>query len=347
MTLHRLLGSRPDSSSRFRHDRGNRLPHDVIVVDETSMVSLTMMARLLEAVRPDARLVLVGDADQLASVEAGAVLADLVDGLSARDDVRVATLRTSYRFGESIGQLAEAIRVGHADRALALLRSGDEHIEFIEDHDPADRLRSILTPHALRLREAALLGAADAALATLDEHRLLCAHREGPYGVRHWNRQVEKWLSEETGQPAWAEWYAGRPLLVTANDYGLRVYNGDTGVVIAGPDGLRAVIAGATGPLDFATSRLGDVETMHAMTIHKSQGSQADEVTVLIPPEDSRLLTRELFYTAVTRAKAKVRVVGSEAAVRAAIGRRAVRATGLRERLHSSAAGLDRCEANR
>jgi exodeoxyribonuclease V alpha subunit len=154
-------------------------------------------------------------------------------------------------------------------------------------------------------------------------------------------------MSEETGQPAWAEWYAGRPLLVTANDYGLRVYNGDTGVVIAGPDGLRAVIAGATGPLDFATSRLGDVETMHAMTIHKSQGSQADEVTVLLPSEDSRLLTRELFYTAVTRAKAKVRVVGSEAAVRAAIGRRAVRATGLRERLHSSAARLDRCEANR
>jgi exodeoxyribonuclease V alpha subunit len=134
---------------------------------------------------------------------------------------------------------------------------------------------------------------------------------------------------------------------VTANDYGLRVYNGDTGVVVAGPDGLRAVIGGATGPLDFATSRLGDVETMHAMTIHKSQGSQADDVTVLLPSEDSRLLTRELFYTAVTRAKAKVRVVGSEAAVRAAIGRRAVRATGLRERLHSSAAGLDRCEANR
>ena len=181
MTLHRLLGARPGPSARFRHDRGNRLPHDVIVVDETSMVSLTMMARLLEAVRPDARLVLVGDADQLASVEAGAVLADLVDGLSARDDVRVATLRTSHRFGESIGALADAIRVGDADRVLALLRSGDEHIEFIEDDDPADRLRSILVPHALRLREAALLGAADAALAALDEHRLLCAHRRRPF----------------------------------------------------------------------------------------------------------------------------------------------------------------------
>ena len=333
MTLHRLLGSRPDTSSRFRHDRGNRLPLDVIVVDVTSMVSLTLMARLLEAVRPDARLVLVGDADQLASVEAGAVLADLVDGLSARADVQVAALRTSHRFGESIGFLADAIRVGDADRVVELLRSGDEHIEFIEDDDATDRLRSILVPHALRLRQAAVLGAADEALATLDEHRLLCAHREGPFGVGHWNRQVEKWLSEETGQPPWWDWYAGRPLLVTANDYGLRVYNGDTGVVVAGPEGLRAVIAGASGPLDFATSRLGDVETMHAMTIHKSQGSQADSVTVLMPSEDSRLLTRELFYTAVTRAKGKVGVVGSEASVRAAIGRRAVRASGLAQRL--------------
>jgi exodeoxyribonuclease V alpha subunit len=333
MTLHRLLGRRPDTSSRFKHDRGNRLPHDVIVVDETSMVSLTMMARLLEAVRPDTRLVLVGDADQLASVEAGAVLADLVDGLSARDGVRVAALRTSHRFGKSIGALAEAIRAGDADGAAALLRSGDEHIEFIEDDDATDRLRSILMPHALRLREAAVLGAADHALTTLDEHRLLCAHREGPFGVRHWNRQVEKWLSEETGVPPWSEWYAGRPLLVTANDYGLHVYNGDTGVVVAGPDGLRAVIASATGPLDFSTSRLSDVDTMHAMTIHKSQGSQADEVTVLLPSEDSRLLTRELFYTAVTRAKAKVRVVGAEESVRAAIERRAIRASGLRQRL--------------
>ena len=337
-TLHRLLGRRPDSSSRFRHDRANRLPHDVIVVDETSMVSLTLMARLLEAVRPDARLILVGDADQLASVEAGAVLADLVDGLSGRDDVPVAALRTSHRFGESIGFLADAIRTGNADSALALLRSGDEHIEFIEDEDPTDRLRSILLPHALRLREAAVLGAADTALATLDEHRLLCAHRHGPFGVRHWNRQVEKWLSEETGLPPWSEWYAGHPLLVTANDYGLRVYNGDNGVVVAGPDGQRAVIAGATGPLDFATSRLSDVETMHAMTIHKSQGSQADEVTVLLPSDDSRLLTRELFYTAVTRAKGKVRMVGSDVSVRAAIGRRAARASGLAHRLRATAA---------
>jgi exodeoxyribonuclease V alpha subunit len=332
-TLHRLLGSRPDTSVRFKHNRGNRLPHDVIVVDETSMVSLTMMARLLEAVRPDTRLILVGDSDQLASVEAGAVLADLVEGLTARQDVRVAALRTPHRFGESIGALAEAIRTGDEDRVVGLLRAGGEHVEWIDSDGPADRLRGVLVSHALRVREAAVLGAAGEALATLDEHRLLCAHRRGPYGVSHWNRQVERWLSEETGQPVFSAWYAGRPLLVTANDYGLKLYNGDTGVAVAGDEGLRAVIAGATGPLDFATSRLADIETMHAMTIHKSQGSQATEVTVLMPPEDSRLLTRELFYTAVTRAKAKVRLVGSEASVRAAIQRRAVRASGLAQRL--------------
>ncbi|HTM85658.1 MAG TPA: exodeoxyribonuclease V subunit alpha, partial [Mycobacterium sp.] len=338
-TLHTLLGWRPGSSVRFRHDRGNRLPHDVIVVDETSMVSLTLMARLLEAVRADTRLVLVGDPDQLASVEAGAVLADLVEGLATRPDTRVATLQTSHRFGESIGALATAIRDGDADQVLALLTAGGEHLEWIDadsSGDPAERLRAIVVPHALRVRQAAMLGDVDTALATLDQHRLLCAHRDGPHGVAHWNRQVRRWVAEQTGDPAWAPWYAGQPLLITANDYGLGVRNGDTGAVVVRNEGLRAVIATASGPLEFATSRLAEVETMYAMTIHKSQGSQAGEVTVLMPPVESRLLTRELFYTAVTRAKSKVRVVGSEASVRAALERRVVRASGLALRLRET-----------
>ncbi len=140
---------------------------------------------------------------------------------------------------------------------------------------------------------------------------------------------MQRWLTEETGEPIWSAWYAGRPILVTANDYGLGLYNGDTGVTVLRGQTQRAII----GAQSFATSRLADVETMHAMTIHKSQGSQADEVTVLLPQEESRLLTRELFYTAVTRAKERVRVVGSEAALRAAIDRPAVRASGLAQRL--------------
>ena len=332
-TLHRLLGSRPDTSSRFRHNRENRLPHDVIVVDETSMVSLTMMARLLEAVRPDSRLLLVGDPDQLASVEAGAVLADLVEGLTAVVDSPVATLVTPHRFGESIGALADAIRDGDADAAVRVLAAGGEHIEWVDVHQPAEVLRKVLVPHALRLREAAVLGDADAALRTLEQHRLLCAHRRGPYGVAYWNRQVERWLSEQTDMPLWADWYVGRPVLVTANDYGLGLYNGDTGVAVLRDGGLRAAMATSAGPVQFATGRLADVETMHAMTIHKSQGSQAVEITVLLPPTDSRLLTRELLYTAVTRAREKVRLVGSADQLRAAVTRRAIRATGLSRRL--------------
>ncbi len=304
------------------------------------MVSLTMMARLLESVRPQTRLLLVGDPDQLASVEAGAVLADLVDGLGPQDEA-LAVLKTSHRFGESIGALALAIRDGDADLAVEVLRAGGDHVEWIDTAEPTDELRKVLVPHALRLRAAAVLGDATAALATLDEHRLLCAHRRGPHGIQYWNRQVERWLAEATGEPIWSSWYVGRPVLVTTNDYGLGVYNGDAGVTVLDAEhegALRVVIAGTDGLLGFASSRLSDVETMHAMTIHKSQGSQADDVTVLMPPEDSRLLTRELFYTAVTRAKKKVRVVGSESTVRAAVGRRAIRASGLAHRLHATRA---------
>ena len=335
-TLHRLLGTRRDNGTRFRHHRTNRLPHDVVVVDETSMVSLTMMARLIEAVRLDARLVLVGDPDQLASVEAGAVLADLVAGFEHVPTSPVVGLETSHRFGAEIGRLATAVRVGDADAVMEALRAGSAEVEFVESVDPAPLLRAELLRAALAVRALADAGDAAGAVAALDRHRLLCAHRQGPYGVRHWNRQVEHWITDATGDPLYDEMYVGRPLLVTANDYGLGVYNGDSGVVVRQADGtLRAAIGGSAGLLDFATSRMSDVDTMHAMTIHKSQGSQADHVTVLLPPEESRLLTRELFYTAVTRAKEKVRVVGTESSVRAAVDRRAQRASGLRHRLGS------------
>jgi exodeoxyribonuclease V alpha subunit len=332
-TLHRLLGARRDNGTRFRHHRANRLPHDVIVVDETSMVSLTMMTRLVEAVRPDARLVLVGDADQLASVDAGAVLSDLVSGLAGTMPSPVVRLATTHRFGEEIGRLAAALRAGSGDDVMASLRAGSAEVQFVENDDPAV-LRAPVLGAALGVRSAAEAGDADAAVAALDRHRLLCAHREGPYGVRHWNRQVEHWLAEATGDPLYEEMYVGRPLLVTANDYGLGVYNGDPGVVVRDGEQRRAVIAGSTGLSSFATSRMSEVETMFATTIHKSQGSQAEEVTVLLPA-DSRLLTRELFYTAVTRAEKLVRVVGTEDAVRAAVERRAQRASGLRQRLAS------------
>jgi len=335
-TLHRLLGWRPDSSVRFRHNRSNRLPHDVVVVDETSMVSLTMMARLLEAVRPDARLILVGDPDQLASVEAGAVLADLVAGFAGFDASPVAGLRTPHRYPPVINRLAEALRRGAADEAIAVLRSGSEEVELVDPDDESamSRFRSEVADAALAVQLAAEAGDAGAALDALDLHRLLCAHREGRYGVSGWNRQVERLVADRTGVTHYDEWYAGRPVLVTANDYGLGLYNGDMGVTIRLPDGgLRVVLRQGGTTLELATTRMSDVLTVHAMTVHKSQGSQAKVVSVVMPPEDSPLLTRELFYTAVTRAQEKVRIVGTESAIRAAIDRQVQRASGLARRL--------------
>ena len=339
MTIHRLLQRDPGSSSRFRHHRGNRLPHDLVVVDETSMVSLTLMARLLEAVRTDARLVLVGDPDQLSSVEAGAVLSDVVRGYAGRPDSPVVSLTRTHRFGEHIGELARAVREGDADRALEVLSAGHTSVQWLTDAR-SPRLRALTVDAALALRDAATRGVVEDALTALERHRLLCAHRDGPHGVRFWNRRVEQWLTAETADPLHDQSYPGRPVLVTSNDYTLGVHNGDSGVVVETPGGRRVALPGPEGPRLFAPSRLGDAETMHALTIHKAQGSQAAHVTVLLPDEESRLLTRELFYTAITRAQQVVTVVGEESWIRSAISRRAQRASGLAVRL--GATTLDR-----
>ena len=365
-TLHRLLGSRPGEHTRFRHDRDNRLPHDVVVVDETSMLSLTMMARLLEAVRPDARLVLVGDPDQLASVEAGAVLADLVAGLTARQPPRtpeaasgigtagrseagspavgrptaesaragrsgVVVLGHTWRFSGAIAALAAAVRVGDADAALEVL---DRGVGALVLQDTGSELAQDVVQAATAIRQAALDGDAGSALGHLDDHRVLCAHRSGPFGVDAWSRTIERWLAEVPGDPREGDWYVGRPLLVTANDYALGLFNGDTGVVVRQGDGsVRAVFRRGDDLVDFAPSRLAEVQTVHAMTVHRSQGSQFQRVTVVLPPPESPLSTREMLYTALTRAQQHVRLVGNAADLRAAVDRPAARASGLRLRL--------------
>ena len=301
-----------------------------------SMVDLTMMGRLLEALRPDSRLVLVGDPQQLTSVGAGAVLSDLVVGYDGRPDSPVAQLTTNFRSEEDIKSLAAALRTGDPDEVVRVLRLPSDQVSWLETSDEAE-IEAALRPDSLAAARAVWAAARDedpgAALAELDRYRLLCAHREGPYGVRRWNHLVERWLAEDPDVEVYGEWYVGRPLLVTSNDYALDVYNGESGVVVRQDQRRRVFIAGSERLKEFAPGRLEAVETMHAMTIHKSQGSQADRVTVLLPDESSRLLTRELFYTAVTRARHHVRVVGSEAAVRAAVTTRAQRATGLPARL--------------
>lgn len=416
-TLHRLLGARRSGSGGFRFHAGNRLPHDTVVVDEASMVSLGLMARLLEAVRPDARLVLVGDPDQLVSVEAGAVLADVTGGpvpaaagpgealggpgRTARSDRRapgapppiaaaVATLRTNHRSSGALAALAEAVRAGDADAALGLLGGGDPALTWlpVEAASAADddlgRFRSEVLSWAEPMVRLARTGAAEAACAALGEGRVLCAHRRGPAGVTTWNERIESWVAGAVPEvTSDGQWYPGRPVLVTANDYSLQVFNGDAGVVVvppdtggpgpggAGPGGtgsggsghdgprlggpgvgaggggrparasgggvgggaLGRVVAFAGRPEPIGAGRLVGVETVYAMTVHKAQGSELDRVALVLPPPASRLLTRELLYTAVTRARRRLLVVASEEAIRTAIGRRIERASGLGARL--------------
>ncbi len=347
VTVHSLLGSRmPRTSVRFRHDRSHRLPHDVVVVDESSMLALSMAARLLEALRPEARLLLVGDADQLSSVDAGAVLADLVAGVSQRSDEPVTRLVTTHRYGAGIGALAQALRDADPDRVVDVLRTGQEGVSWIDPDDAGAMagFRADVHARAVRLLDTARRRTPGEAIGALEDHRLLCAHREGPYGVAGWNREVERMLAEGGEGYVYQDWYAGRPVLVTSNDRLLRLNNGDLGITVFSETPsrdraaarLRVVLPGPAGTVSLPTSRMPAVQTVYAMTIHKSQGSQADTVSVVLPPEDSPLLTRELFYTAVTRARRQVRVVGTEAAVRAAVERKVQRASGLAARLQQA-----------
>jgi exodeoxyribonuclease V alpha subunit len=382
-TLHRLLGWQPGNRSRFRHHRGNRLPHDVVVVDETSMVSLSQMAKLVEAVRPDARLVLVGDPQQLASVEAGAVLGDIVgpaaDRLLMRPAARAAlaeatgetiddedastapvptptsaatadepptaaigdgivVLRRVHRFGGGIAALADAVRRGDADVTIAALSAGSDDVAWIPI-DLAEPTAAALGPvreaavaAGSAIADAARAGDGRAALNALVGFRMLCAHRRGPYGVATWSAQVEAWLAAAVpGFATGGAWYVGRPLLVTENDYTLGLYNGDTGVVVATSGDRRVAVFERRGQiLEFSPARLSAVETVHVMTIHKSQGSQFDTVAALLPDPDSPILTRELLYTAVTRARHRLLLAGSEGAIRAAVTRPVARSSGLR-----------------
>ncbi len=354
VTLHRLLGWRPDPARPFRHDRDHPLPHDVVIVDETSMVDLAMMHSLLSAVRPDARLILVGDPGQLASIDVGAVLEDVVavagpaphaenvSALAPNEDPTLitgcgtVTLTETWRFRGAIAELAVAIDSGDADAVLTVLRSGSADVQFTDSATvgatTAEELRTEIGEWAAAVDECAAGADAVGALAALDRYRVLCAHRHGPAGVSHWNTVIRSWLPNR--RAAGTSWEIGQGVIVTANDYALGVHNGDAGVVVAGPDGDPLVaFARPDAPLLIPPVRLDAVMALDAMTVHRAQGSQFENVTVVLPDPDSRLLTRELLYTAVTRARHRVRVVGSEASVRAAVGRRVSRASQLTRRL--------------
>jgi exodeoxyribonuclease V alpha subunit len=316
-------------------------------------------------------LILLGDPAQLASIEAGAVLGDIVgpaaDELLISPPIRerlglltghpppaadppagrtigdgIVVLDRGYRFGGGIARLADAIRQGDADATLHVLTEASPDITWIsvDSGDPAasDALvpvRDAAVGAARAIVEAARAGDAYGAIEALGSFRVLCGHRRGPHGVSRWTAQIESWLERELESFAPADrWYVGRPLIVNHNDYELQLYNGDTGVIVATADRhLRAAFARPAGILEFTPTRLSAIDTVYAMTIHKGQGSQFDMAAVLLPPPDSRILTRELLYTAATRAREHLILAGTEETICAAVGRPVARASGLRQRL--------------
>jgi exodeoxyribonuclease V alpha subunit len=347
-TIHRLLGW-TWGRGRFRHHQRNRLPHDVVIVDEMSMVSLPLAAKLMAAVRDEATVVLVGDPSQLVSIEAGTVLADVVGPAAgdapappsiARPPIadRVVVLDRVHRFAEggSIAEFATAVRRGDGDHALELLDRGSDELSWVKEQSAAgfEALWDRVIEARARIVELANgPGGEDAALEQLGNLAVLCAHREGPGSVAGWRREIETALDERfPGLRYHGEWYPGRPVMITANDYRLGLFNGDIGVAVRSGDGLRVVFDRGRAR-SFRPSDLGDLRTVHAMTIHKSQGSQFRDVVVSLPTERSRLLTRELLYTAVTRASGSVTIVGDEASIRYGVERSVQRASGLRSRL--------------
>ncbi|MBW2356360.1 MAG: exodeoxyribonuclease V subunit alpha [Deltaproteobacteria bacterium] len=358
MTLHRLIQVRPGRANPG-HGPDNPLHLDLLVIDEASMIDLPLMSRTVAALPEHARLILLGDKDQLASVEAGNVFADLCakpgrgyspalcaqlkrcaayDGpadptATALDDC-LALLEKSYRFGphSGIGALARTVRAG-AD-PVPVFDTGAEDVTHVAP-DPAGPPR---TPEAAVDAFGAIFKAADPAqaLARLENFAILCATRDGAAGVVGSNSRVEMGL-KATGLPVEpGGMYRGRPILVTRNDYRLGVFNGDIGILWPDPiDGvLRAWFRQADGELkSISPGRLPAHETAFAMTVHKAQGSEFDRVLLLLPDRDVRVLSRELIYTAVTRARHHIEIRGDTGLIRKATARTADRASGLAKRL--------------
>lgn len=397
-TIHRLLGSRPDTR-RFRHHAGNPLALDVLVIDEASMVDLEMMAAVLAALPPSARLVMLGDKDQLASVEAGAVLGELcaraaaghytpetrdwlkavtgevidpslVDAAGEALDQSIAMLRHSHRFGagSGIGQLAAAVNSGDPAAVAEVLRAGHRDLSILGASAGNDAFAALVIDGHVACGSDSSIGqqvqgyrhylttlcdrapAPDAgpaafdawARAVLEAHgafQVLCALRRGAWGVEGLNRRIAQLLHEAGLIPASEGWYPGRPVLVTRNDYALGLMNGDIGITLAYSDGgardpmLRVAFpAGDGNGIKWVLpSRLQAVETVFALTVHKSQGSEFAHAALVLPETLNPILTRELLYTGITRARNFLTLInaGSDRLIAEAVRRKVLRAGGL------------------
>jgi exodeoxyribonuclease V alpha subunit len=384
VTLHRMLGYVPDSPY-FRHNADNPLAADIIVIDEASMVDLPLLAKLMQAVPASARLILLGDRHQLASVQPGSVLGDIcrpeiISGFSPEFCRLIADLTgnsiappplfrpktaspflqdsfvelvQSYRFSpdSGIARLSMAVKEGDGDGALDLLRTTEDgSIAWSEIPAPAELGKKLQSsPSIFQFGTLQQDREPDSCFTRLDSFRILCALRSGPFGMERVNSLLEQQFRQQARDDSGALTYghfAGmhsvpffRPVMVTRNDYTLQLFNGDVGVILPDPENkqpLRAFFRGEYGLLrNFAPHLLPEHETVFAMTVHKSQGSEFNRVLLILPDRDSPLLTRELLYTAITRAKEKVEIWGKKAIFAAGVKRKIKRTSGLAEALWS------------
>lgn len=378
-TLHSLLGARPGTRA-FQHNAGNLLEVDVLIVDEASMIHLEMMSALLAALPPEATLILLGDKDQLASVEAGAVLGDLCHNAEAGGYesetlfyVQASTgqqipenyagdggpiaqqtvmLRESRRFGGPIGALALAVNAGNAASALQILRDGtDGKVAWIDPAQSSDLLQLALAGRAgapggyqayLKMiksgapegEEVVHLAWVKSVLTSFETFRILCAVRDGEWGVAGLNDVIEQRLQSAGLLRRSGEWYVGRPVMVTRNDYGTGVFNGDIGLTLpdpARPGALRVYFSEGENVRSVLATRLRNVETAFAMTVHKSQGSEFQHTVLVLPKDSGGMLARELIYTGITRARDYFTLLTPNSQVLLdAIAQRTQRASGLR-----------------
>jgi exodeoxyribonuclease V alpha subunit len=378
-TLHSLLGARPDSR-QFRHHAAHPLDVDVLIVDEASMVHLEMMDALLQALPPHARLVLLGDKDQLASVEAGAVLGDLcrdaAQGHYSAETVQfvqavagqtleaaylaagtsapplaqqTVMLRESRRFGGPIGQLAWAVNGGDATAAMAALQSADagplaqplwaqqaSSPQAVCDLACGGSGKPSYAEYLACIAAGPVAGAHEdwvqSVLLAFDRFRILCAVRQGEWGTEGLNAAVQKALADQGWLKPQGEWFAGRPVMVTRNDAQLGVFNGDVGVALPNAQGaLKVWFLDGDQLRSVSVTRLAHVETAFAMTVHKSQGSEFWHTALVLPQGGADVLSRELVYTGITRAREQFSLIEAQAGLlEAAIARPSVRASGLR-----------------
>jgi exodeoxyribonuclease V alpha subunit len=354
-TVHRLLEVLPEGG--FRHHAGNPLPIDVLIVDEASMLDLALATQLVEAVPMNARIVLVGDKDQLSAVESGAVFAQLCADPGAGSGLqdRVVRLTQNYRFaGDSaIGRLAAEITAGDAQAALARLKAKDPSLIWIDDGAAVlskDSVGALLSRYGHYLeamgnsmRNEVQCPDPALAAAAFGRFRALCAVRDGLRGTHAINRSVSAWFRRELNHPqdpgAASDWYPGRPVIVLRNDYVLKLFNGDVGIVLPDAGGNLMVYFPDpdSGYRAIAPVRLPEHETAFAMTVHKAQGSEFDEALILLPNEPNRVLTRELLYTGVTRARERVLVMGGTDVVQSTILTATERVSGLAARMQDAA----------